>query len=139
MTDAEQKTGPATWRSPFAIAAVTLTPIALIGFIAARVGVGDTRKAAAPLRLQGLDTTGHFLVAVAVILTVATIGGLAARRLGQPSVIGEICAGLAMGPTLLGHTAPEAADWLFRHRYSRWSTPSHNWAWSSSCSASDGS
>ena len=39
----------------------------------------------------------------AAILLAARAAGLAAARLGQPRVIGEIAAGLALGPTLLGH------------------------------------
>jgi Kef-type K+ transport system membrane component KefB len=40
---------------------------------------------------------------IAVVLSAAHVLGAAARRLGQPRVIGEIVAGIALGPTLLGH------------------------------------
>jgi Kef-type K+ transport system membrane component KefB len=42
------------------------------------------------------------LAALAVIILVARLSGELARRLGQPAVIGEITAGLALGPSLLG-------------------------------------
>lgn len=43
------------------------------------------------------------LLDIVVILVAARLFGLAMRRLGQPAVIGEILAGIALGPTLLGH------------------------------------
>jgi Kef-type K+ transport system membrane component KefB len=42
------------------------------------------------------------LVAVAVITIVARIGGALLERVGQPSVIGELGAGIVFGPTVLG-------------------------------------
>lgn len=48
---------------------------------------------------------GMLLFDLAAILIVARLMGTAARRLGQPAVIGEIVAGIALGPTVLGATA----------------------------------
>jgi Kef-type K+ transport system membrane component KefB len=45
------------------------------------------------------------LLDLAVILLIARAMGAVAQRLGQPAVIGEIVAGIALGPTLLGGTA----------------------------------
>ena len=45
-------------------------------------------------------TTGRILLDVAVILIAARAGGVLFERMGQPSVIGEIAAGIALGPTL---------------------------------------
>jgi len=39
--------------------------------------------------------------------------GTVFARFRQPRVIGEIAAGLVLGPTLLGHLAPGAEAWLF--------------------------
>ena len=47
-------------------------------------------------------STGTILLDLAVILLAARIGGLLFARVGQPAVIGEIAAGVALGPTLLG-------------------------------------
>jgi Kef-type K+ transport system membrane component KefB len=102
------------WGSITAIAMVTILPFALIGFVTTRIGIGDgTRSASGSPPPQGLDTTGHFFVSATVVLAVAHMGGMLARRLGQPPVIGEICAGLAMGPSLLGRMDPAGTDWLF--------------------------
>lgn len=43
------------------------------------------------------------LLEIAVILAAARLCGAVARRCGQSPVIGEIVAGIALGPTLLGH------------------------------------
>jgi len=42
------------------------------------------------------------VAALAVILVAARASGAVARRMGQPAVVGEIVAGLALGPSLLG-------------------------------------
>ena len=43
------------------------------------------------------------LLDIAVVLIAARTLGTVAQRLGQPRVIGEILAGIVLGPTLLGH------------------------------------
>jgi Kef-type K+ transport system membrane component KefB len=48
------------------------------------------------------DTYALTLAGVATVLVVARLAGLACRRLGQPPVIGEVIAGIALGPSLLG-------------------------------------
>ena len=45
---------------------------------------------------------GYFLFDVVVILLLARVLGRLAERVGQPRVVGEILAGLLLGPTLLG-------------------------------------
>jgi Kef-type K+ transport system membrane component KefB len=49
---------------------------------------------------------------IAVLIVSRTVA-VAARRLGQTDVSGEILAGLLMGPSLLGAIAPGAMAWLF--------------------------
>lgn len=53
------------------------------------------------------------LAQIAVILTLARVCGSLLSRLGQPSVIGEILAGILLGPSLLGWLAPAAMQALF--------------------------
>lgn len=56
-----------------------------------------------PLAALGPATTALAVVLdVALILVVAAAAGRLARRLGQPAVVGEILAGIALGPSLLG-------------------------------------
>lgn len=47
---------------------------------------------------------GMLLFDLAAILLVARLVGMAARRFGQPAVIGEIIAGILLGPTVFGTT-----------------------------------
>ena len=54
------------------------------------------------------------LVQLAVIIAAARAFGAVARRVGQPSVVGEIAAGLLLGPSLFGWLWPEAFAAVFR-------------------------
>lgn len=47
-----------------------------------------------------------FLLNLALILLATKCGGLLVKRLGQPSVLGEVLAGIIIGPSLLGLVAP---------------------------------
>ncbi|HEU4535343.1 MAG TPA: cation:proton antiporter, partial [Polyangiaceae bacterium] len=59
-----------------------------------------------------MDTPLHVLLSlVAVIVTARALGALF-RRLHQPPVIGEVVAGLLLGPSLLGRVAPQATAYL---------------------------
>ena len=53
------------------------------------------------------------LAQLIVMILAARAGNALARRLGQPGVIGEIVAGLMLGPSLFGHFFPGAALALF--------------------------
>lgn len=48
------------------------------------------------------DTFALTLAGVAVVIIVARMAGALFRRIGQPPVIGEVIAGIALGPSLLG-------------------------------------
>ncbi|MBF6209654.1 cation:proton antiporter [Nocardia puris] len=48
------------------------------------------------------DTLLRLIAAVIVIVTAARVLSWAVRRIGQPAVIGEILAGILLGPTLFG-------------------------------------
>ena len=59
------------------------------------------------------DTMSHLLVALAAIVAATRALGWVAERAGQPSVVGEIVAGIALGPSLLGALWPAATTTLF--------------------------
>ncbi|MGH8050072.1 MAG: cation:proton antiporter [Arenimonas sp.] len=64
--------------------------------------------------LLRLDTPLHkFLLQVLVVLAVAKIAGRCMRLLHQPAVIGEMIAGIMLGPSLFGLLMPATHDWLF--------------------------
>lgn len=54
------------------------------------------------------------LVQLVIIVLAARVFGLLARRVGQPSVVGEIAAGLLLGPSAFGALFPEAFAAIFR-------------------------
>ena len=53
------------------------------------------------------------LLQLAAILAAARLVGRLAARLGQPQVVGEMAAGILLGPSFLGWIAPGLADRLF--------------------------
>jgi Kef-type K+ transport system membrane component KefB len=55
----------------------------------------------------------RLILQLIVIVVVARVFGYAAKYIGQPPVIGEIAAGLALGPSLLGFMAPEISGFIF--------------------------
>ena len=60
-----------------------------------------------------LSPVAQLLLQIAVVLAAARLVGLAFRRVGQPQVVGEMVAGILLGPSLFGWAAPGAAAWVF--------------------------
>jgi Kef-type K+ transport system membrane component KefB len=58
-------------------------------------------------------TTARFFLAVVVVLVVCRAVVVVMRRIGQPTVIGEMIAGVLLGPSLLGLVLPGVQDTLF--------------------------
>jgi Kef-type K+ transport system membrane component KefB len=57
--------------------------------------------------------TGQIFLQIIVILAVVQLFGFLCKRVGQQWVIGEILAGLALGPSLLGALLPGVKNFLF--------------------------
>ena len=53
------------------------------------------------------------LLALCAILAAARLLGDLMTRFGQPSILGELIAGILLGPTVLGFISPETYTWLF--------------------------
>jgi len=68
--------------------------------------------AGTPISASAFDIA-KVLIAIAVVVAVARLVGTLFARIHQPRVIGEIAAGIMLGPSLLGAIAPEATEWLF--------------------------
>lgn len=56
----------------------------------------------------------HFLLAMGALLAAAHLLGYLAERIFIPRVIGEVAAGLLLGPTLFGHLFPALFHWTFQ-------------------------
>src|ERR1700724_1336623 len=55
----------------------------------------------------------HVLLALVVVIATARAMGWVFRSASQPPVVGEIIAGIVLGPSLLGRLAPGAEGYLF--------------------------
>ena len=53
------------------------------------------------------------LLQIAAVLVAARVLGAVCLRIGQPQVVGEMAAGIALGPSLLGWLAPGVSAFLF--------------------------
>jgi Kef-type K+ transport system membrane component KefB/nucleotide-binding universal stress UspA family protein len=54
-----------------------------------------------------------FLIQVLLLVGAARLLGALAKRLGQPPVVGELLAGVVLGPSLFGVLLPDAHHWVF--------------------------
>lgn len=59
------------------------------------------------------DLSVLFFLQLAVVLVVCRLVCLVAVRFGQPPVVGEMIAGVVLGPSLLGYFLPGVQQWLF--------------------------
>lgn len=70
----------------------------------------------APVGLKPDLVLAFVLLDITIILIAARLVGALAQRLGQPRVVGEIVAGVLLGPTLLGRTVfAWDSPWAFTH------------------------
>src|SRR5262249_13678171 len=53
------------------------------------------------------------IIQLTALLGIALLLGGLAARLGMPAIVGELLAGVVLGPSLLGHAAPTVYHWLF--------------------------
>lgn len=59
------------------------------------------------------DNIMVFFLSLGLLLGVARVLGELAQRIHQPAILGELLAGLILGPTILGSLAPETSAFLF--------------------------
>ncbi|MEA2698268.1 MAG: hypothetical protein QOI66_2539, partial [Myxococcales bacterium] len=90
------------------------------GFYALRtLGRGLTAPAPTSQDLFGIgdakvkfDALLHVLLALAVVIVTARLLGTLFAKFRQPAVIGEVLAGILLGPSLLGRVAPQVSGYL---------------------------
>lgn len=64
--------------------------------------------------VHGVEQTLFFiLLQLIIIILVARLAGHVARKIGQPRAVGEIVAGLVLGPSFFGHLFPEVSNFIF--------------------------
>lgn len=118
MQITERRWIPERWTAPLAYALMIVAAV-MAFLLIARSGQALTASAAAstaPAPLSQPANTANPLVHVLLLLmTVVALGRLLSKlfaRLHQPPVIGEVLAGIALGPSLLGRVWPAATDFL---------------------------
>jgi Kef-type K+ transport system membrane component KefB len=88
-------------------------PVPHAGAVQTRAGPAEPRGHPAVLVDNLRHPLGLLLLQLIVIVSAARLLGALFRRFGQPAVIGEIVAGLVLGPSLLGAVAPRLFGFLF--------------------------
>jgi hypothetical protein len=77
------------------------------------VAVPPAASTAAVSATAHMPNIPTLLLQIGVILLATRIVGRLFRRIGQPQVVGEMAAGILLGPSLLGWLAPGASAVLF--------------------------
>jgi K+:H+ antiporter len=101
-------------RTLFTYVALVVVPLAGLAAILRAGGDGATTALTQPaLREPAPASVALLLVQAIAIVVAARVAGALLHRMGQPRVVGEMLAGVALGPSLLGWLAPAASTWLF--------------------------
>lgn len=84
----------------------------ILGFLAIQYfGEGGSAQVqatvAAKANTHGLDVVFHVLATLSAVVGLGYLLGKAFRYLGQPPVIGEVMAGIFLGPSVLGAISPD--------------------------------
>jgi Kef-type K+ transport system membrane component KefB len=73
----------------------------------------DESQAGGEGTLSAEETFGRLMLAIAAVMLAARFVGALVSRIGQPRVMGEVLAGILLGPTFLGAVAPAFQAELF--------------------------
>jgi Kef-type K+ transport system membrane component KefB len=108
---------------------ITISIFSVLAYLVVLYGEPmEAGKSIRPDTNGGLSTWGHFLqtcsdnlhhplaillLQIITIILVARVFSFICRRIGQPSVIGEIAAGIFLGPSFLSMYFPEYSAFLF--------------------------
>jgi hypothetical protein len=107
----------ATWRIALGYALMLVVSVGLIVAVLAwgshmspaATAANEPRPEAAA---HHLDALYHVLLCLVLILLLGRWMGKLCLYLGQPRVIGEMVAGIMLGPSLLGHFWPAATEFI---------------------------
>jgi Kef-type K+ transport system membrane component KefB len=81
--------------------------------VTASVEPAEEEGVAEAERRSAEETFGRLMLAIAAVILAARLVGALVARIGQPRVMGEVLAGILLGPTLLGTVAPSVTGYLF--------------------------
>lgn len=96
-------------RAPATSEATALPP----GHPAPAAGGSFLHSAGATLSQNGASPLSRLFLQLFIIIAAACIAGTIFVRLGQPAVVGEMIAGILLGPSLFGLLAPDAFHFVF--------------------------
>jgi Kef-type K+ transport system membrane component KefB len=85
----------------------------LIGTVAGILGPHGPATAAAAHSYAPADFSVHFFLQLAAIVLACRVVGWLGQKVGQPQVVGEMVAGVILGPSLLGLLFPHFQGMLF--------------------------
>jgi Kef-type K+ transport system membrane component KefB len=105
--------GRATRVAWLADGTVVSGPVGGAELAATRVAAAEAEAAAGERAPGAEETFGQLMLAIAAVMLAARGVGTVAGRLGQPQVMGEVLAGILLGPTLLATVAPDVTELLF--------------------------
>ncbi|MES2568895.1 MAG: cation:proton antiporter [Verrucomicrobiota bacterium] len=83
------------------------------GTVSANIGVPAQEAMLSGIVRNLADPLSHLFLQLLVIIAVSRLMGRLFTRFGQPSVVGEMAAGILLGPSLFGLLAPEAFAFVF--------------------------
>jgi K+:H+ antiporter len=102
---------------PFNYLCLVVLPVIAILLVlhvgADRAAAPATLAPSATAASSGSPAIGLLLLQLLVVLVATRLCGLALRPFGQPHVVGEMLAGILLGPSFLGLVAPGLASSLF--------------------------
>lgn len=94
------------------VAYALMLAVGVAGFVAVRQSTGVAVAGDVSPSAAGANVVLHVLAALAAVVGLGFVLGRAFRRVGQPAVVGEVIAGVLLGPSLLGAVWPEAMNFL---------------------------
>ncbi|MEA2218345.1 MAG: hypothetical protein QOJ35_971 [Solirubrobacteraceae bacterium] len=104
---------PAAGAAPAPAPAPGAAPVKPVLTTPSGLGPGGEKFTAVRKRVAFGKLVAAFFIAVAIVMIIARLFGLLAIKVGQPRVMGEVVAGIALGPTILGAIAPGWEATLF--------------------------
>ena len=119
MESAKNMSLPRAWPAAAAYATMIASAVGLFLLIVhLGGGLTATSKAAVPAAGTPTQTAPHFnalvhvLVAMTAMIALGRLLGWLFRWIEQPPVVGEVVAGILLGPSLLGRVWPEASAFI---------------------------